>query len=289
MGSAFPASSLAAPPPTPSAPPAVEEPPPPPEPPREPPEWTEEVRAHRYGSLDEDRCAAELERRGARLAQQPDAPPVEFPVRLAAPLRGVEFAGLGLATPRAASPYDIADCRLVVALDDLSGILQRHGIVRVEHFSIYRPSLRAAAKPKGPKPKPGVVPSLFPRGPASAPRPAAPPRGPGKTNAKTAAPKRPPPNQHAKGLAIDIGAFVKKDGTRLDVKMDWQAAIGTPPCGAGSAPRVATAAAEELRAIVCEVRAAGLFNVMLTPNANAEHRDHFHFDLTPGARWFILR
>jgi hypothetical protein len=93
------------------------------------------------------------------------------------------------------------------------------------------------------------------------------------------------PSQHELGLAIDIGAFVKRDGTRLEVKRDWRGRIGAAPCQpvADEGP-----AAAELRAIVCEARVAGLFTVMLTPNANAQHADHLHLDITRNATWSLL-
>jgi hypothetical protein len=28
--------------------------------------------------------------------------------------------------------------------------------------------------------------------------------------------------------------------------------------------------------------------VILTPNHNRPHRNHFHLDVTPGAKWFIV-
>ncbi|MEJ7727601.1 MAG: extensin family protein [Polyangiaceae bacterium] len=93
------------------------------------------------------------------------------------------------------------------------------------------------------------------------------------------------PSQHELGLAIDAAAFVKRDGTRLEVKRDWRGRIGAAPCTPVAAEGPAAA---ELRAIVCEARSAGLFTVMLTPNANAQHADHLHLDLTRDATWSLL-
>jgi hypothetical protein len=85
-----------------------------------------------------------------------------------------------------------------------------------------------------------------------------------------------------------VAAFVKADGSRLEVKADWHGTIGASPCGPGSAPREPTPQALELRELVCAARSSGLFTVILTPNANAEHADHFHFDLKRGAHYFLL-
>jgi hypothetical protein len=93
------------------------------------------------------------------------------------------------------------------------------------------------------------------------------------------------PSQHELGLAIDAAVFVKRDGTRLEVKRDWRGRIGAAPC---TPVADEGAAAAELRALVCEARTAGLFTVMLTPNANAQHADHLHLDITRDATWSLL-
>ena len=40
---------------------------------------------------------------------------------------------------RAASPWEIVDCRLALALDDFAAQLSMHDVVDVVHYSIYRP------------------------------------------------------------------------------------------------------------------------------------------------------
>jgi hypothetical protein len=32
-----------------------------------------------------------------------------------------------------------------------------------------------------------------------------------------------------------------------------------------------------------------MFNVMLTPDYNWPHRNHFHLEVTAGARWVLVR
>ncbi len=89
------------------------------------------------------------------------------------------------------------------------------------------------------------------------------------------------PSQHAAGLAIDVGELRLSDGSRFVVKDDWSGAIGEPVCGvqptAGARRPAAT-----LRAIVCETARRQIFRVILTPNYNQAHHNHFHFDLSPG-------
>ncbi|MEO8840370.1 MAG: extensin family protein [Kofleriaceae bacterium] len=53
-------------------------------------------------------------------------------------------------------------------------------------------------------------------------------------------------------------------------------------------PSPTTKAATELWALVCGAADAALFNVMLTPNFNAEHRNHLHLELTPDAGWMMV-
>jgi hypothetical protein len=69
-------------------------------------------------------------------------------------------------------------------------------------------------------------------------------------------------SEHARANAIDIAAFVLADGRQVSVKDDW----------AGPDQRKA--------AFLRTVRdgACGFFDVVLSPDYNRAHRDHFHFD-----------
>ncbi|WP_370155826.1 extensin family protein [Ferrovibrio sp.] len=72
-------------------------------------------------------------------------------------------------------------------------------------------------------------------------------------------------SEHAHGRAIDIWGFVLADGTRLSVKEQFRA--GGPEGGF-------------LRSV--SRAACGYFAVVLGPNANRDHQDHFHWDT---GRW----
>lgn len=196
-----------------------------------------------YGSLDRTTCENELTRRNIPFTPVAEARGVLAPVRLTGPLHGVTYHSALPARQRATSPYDILDCRLVLALDDFSQILAKHDIVEVIHFSVYRP------------PGPRV---------------------------QTLA------HQHAGALAIDAGWFKKRDGTVLQVERDFHGRIGTKTCGPGTGPSPSTPDARELRSIVCDAADARLFNVELTPDYNWPHRNHFHLEVTPQARWFLV-
>jgi hypothetical protein len=91
-----------------------------------------------------------------------------------------------------------------------------------------------------------------------------------------------PPNctmsQHAYAKAIDIAAFVDKAGTKYTVLTDWVIDSGAT-CSSGSEPGKDTF----LHEVICALKAADVWNIVLTPNYNAAHRNHFHVDLTTGS------
>lgn len=71
-------------------------------------------------------------------------------------------------------------------------------------------------------------------------------------------------SQHAFGNAIDVGGFILSDGTTIRVSEDWRSG------GRGGA---------FLRDVVHN--ACRRFQVVLTPDSDARHRDHFHLDIGP--------
>ncbi|RYE02921.1 MAG: extensin family protein [Sphingomonadales bacterium] len=68
-------------------------------------------------------------------------------------------------------------------------------------------------------------------------------------------------SEHATADAIDIAAFRLSDGTRISVLEDWEKG-------------------GEAAAFLRDVRTGGckLFSTVLSPDYNAAHRDHLHFD-----------
>lgn len=96
-------------------------------------------------------------------------------------------------------------------------------------------------------------------------------------------------SQHAYGLAIDIMSLKLADGRTLSVQDDWHAAIGDPACGPDAVMTDPTEKSVALRNVACAIYRAGLFHHMLTPSANASHRDHFHFDIKRDADRRSLR
>jgi len=199
--------------------------------------------AVRYAQLSQAECEAELVTRKIDFVRE-TGNAVLAPVRLTGPLHAVVFRTDASDKDRPASPYEIADCRLVLALDDFAEILHDHDIVEVRHYSMYRP------------------PRSWPDGKFG--------------------------TRHDGARAIDAGRFIDRSGTTLDVDRDFHGAIGAKTCGDGAAPKPATPAALTLRAILCEAVARRLFNVVLTPNYNRPHHNHFHLEVTVGVAWFLV-
>lgn len=197
--------------------------------------------ALRYAAMDRATCEAELAKRGAAFDRVDSARGVVAPIRLRGPLSGVTYRSMLPASQRKTSPYEILDCRLALALDDLAKVLAKHDVVEVVHYSMYRP-------PPGKQPM----------------------SSPGK--------------RHSGALAIDLGAIVTKDGKTLQVEKDFHGGIGQKPCG----PK-APGNPSELRGLYCEIAQASLFNVMLSPDYNWAHRNHFHLEVTAGVRWLLVR
>jgi hypothetical protein len=86
-----------------------------------------------------DQCLAELARRGVAVTPASGAPGVVTPVRLPKGVGGVVYRTEAPAPLRAAAPYEVFDCRLVLALSDWSRILRVHDVDEALIFSAYRP------------------------------------------------------------------------------------------------------------------------------------------------------
>ena len=95
--------------------------------------------------------------------------------------------------------------------------------------------------------------------------------------------------QHCGGLALDIAWYKKKDGSVLVVEKDFHGRIGDSTCAGEAHPNPPTAEAKELWSYVCDAAARAIFNVILTPNYNAEHHNHMHVEVTPDAEWMLIK
>lgn len=93
--------------------------------------------------------------------------------------------------------------------------------------------------------------------------------------------------RHPGGLAIDVGAVRKKNGEWLSVGPHWPAEIGAKTCG-DRARKLLGRRGRELMSIVCEVADQRLFHYMLSPHFDDAHADHWHLEIKPGVKWFLV-
>ncbi len=218
--------------------------------------------ATRYATMSDSACIAELDARRIPYDRAERAG-VATPVRLRGPLSGVVFRTLMPDQLRARWPYEICDCRLVLAMDDFAKLLARRGIDDVMYFSAFRPLA------------PGQDAAL---------------RG------------------HYAGLAIDIAYFGARkrnpcnvDGATpqacspggLNVERHFLPREHERVCAPGKPPVDSTPAWSELRRIACDASEEGLFHVVLTPDYDEAHFDHFHLEIAsatvPHATSFVLK
>ena len=90
--------------------------------------------------------------------------------------------------------------------------------------------------------------------------------------------------QHAFARALDIHEFGLADSdTTYNVETDWIITDG-PVCSS----RTRGTADQALHEIACRMHGESLFNIVLTPNYNAAHRNHFHVDLTADSSFIGL-
>lgn len=173
-------------------------------------------------------------------------------MRLTGPLDGITYRTDYPDGRRSSVPFEVFDCRLVLALRELNPILKAHSIDEVRIYSAWRPPARS-----------------WPTGKLG--------------------------QAHPGGLAVDLRLFKKSSGEELEVETDFFGSLGKDPCGAASDGQSADrlpegpAEARELRQIYCGAADAKLFHVQLSPNYDAHHHNHFHLEVRPGVRWFIVR
>jgi hypothetical protein len=209
-------------------------------------DW-EDMPATKYGDLDREGCLLEADSRGIAYEAVGEAPGVLAPIRLTGPLNGVTYHTELPEKDRATSPFEVFDCRLVLALHDFGSILAAHDVDEAIIFSAWRPPGKDWPEGKLGTRHPGALAVDI------------------RTFKKRA------------------GSSGDKD---LVVSRDWTPARDKAPCG-DKAPAIApdTSAAKDLRSIYCAASSARIFNSMLGPNYNKEHENHFHLEVTPDVKW----
>lgn len=86
-------------------------------------------------------------------------------------------------------------------------------------------------------------------------------------------------SNHSWGRAVDVRYLYKADGTRYDINDDrhWTKYPTTETCTKGIAAQ--TGISKELYTLACEATQQKIFGILLTPNYNAAHRNHWHADI----------
>lgn len=80
---------------------------------------------------------------------------------------------------------------------------------------------------------------------------------------------------HGLGLAIDLSGFVDRAGREYSVEHHWETLEGEPRTAEGAF----------LKEIAWRMHEERIFNIVLTPEYNAAHYNHFHVDLSPGSNF----
>jgi hypothetical protein len=94
---------------------------------------------------------------------------------------------------------------------------------------------------------------------------------------------------HLGAVAIDIIELVLADGGTLNVLRDFAGSgIGSATCGAAAKPAPPGKPAQ-MRAFVCALDEARVFNLVLSPHYDRRHRNHFHLEVRRGVRWFLTQ
>ena len=83
-------------------------------------------------------------------------------------------------------------------------------------------------------------------------------------------------SEHSFAHAIDLGGFTLDGGQYLSVLDHWEDGVAEPVTFEG----------QWLEDLTDQRYEQGIFNIILTPEYNAAHDNHFHVDLTPGASFY---
>jgi hypothetical protein len=187
-------------------------------------------------------------------------PLVGTPLLLDGPIAGVNILPRW---PKKKPTNSVMDCHLILALVDVAHRARALGITTIEYYSTYRPLTQPPAKcAKGKKGKRC--------------------RAKQQKYKKTIKGKL---SQHRRALGIDIRWLTTEDGTVLDVLEDYDRKSNVAPCSYVASDDKS----KLLQDFACGLHKDKVFNVILTPNANKAHHNHFHFDISPNATWHVAK
>lgn len=86
------------------------------------------------------------------------------------------------------------------------------------------------------------------------------------------------PSKHSFGLAIDVAGFSGSDLGTMHIKRDYEQGLGDAVDCVG-VPM--TQAGAVLKVLQCQLVRSGLFHLVLSPDYDDAHHDHFHLEVKP--------
>ena len=86
------------------------------------------------------------------------------------------------------------------------------------------------------------------------------------------------PSKHSYGLAIDVHTFTGPDVGTLSVDRDYEQGLGDAIDCVG---QPVTQAGALLKVLQCQLVRSGLFYLVLSPDYDDAHHDHFHLEVRP--------
>ena len=86
------------------------------------------------------------------------------------------------------------------------------------------------------------------------------------------------PSKHSYGLAIDVPRFTGREIGEVAVALDFEQGLGDKVDCLG---QPATQAGAILKVMQCQLARSGLFHLVLSPDYDDAHHDHFHLEALP--------
>lgn len=94
------------------------------------------------------------------------------------------------------------------------------------------------------------------------------------------------PSKHSYGLAIDVSGFSGPELGTIAVSRDYEQGLGAAVDCVGTPM---TQAGAVLKILQCQLVRSGLFHLVLSPDYDDAHHDHFHLEVKPWRERSSLR
>jgi hypothetical protein len=94
------------------------------------------------------------------------------------------------------------------------------------------------------------------------------------------------PSKHSYGLAIDVHSFTGTELGTMRIDRDYEQGLGG---GVDCVGIPATQAGAVLKILQCQLVRSGLFHLVLSPDYDDAHHDHFHLEVKPWRERGALR